>query len=54
MKAIQNNPFLDADYADKEPDGSVFEVKVVGRYAVFYYLDHAVKEVKIVRMRTVD
>ncbi len=54
METFQTNPCLEPDYTDKEPDGSQFAVKVVGRYAVFHYVDHAIKEVKIVRIRPAD
>ena len=54
LNALRDNPFLASDYTDKEPDGSYLENRIIGRYAIYYYVDHAAKEVWIMKIVEAD
>jgi len=54
FELLQDNPFLDSDFTEDEEDGSLLAVKVIGRYAIFYHLDHAVKEIKVTKLVKAD
>jgi len=43
---LRSNPFLDGDYVERGDIGRLMQVIVVGRYAVVFWADHAVKEIK--------
>jgi len=38
----------------KEKEGRILEVKVFGKYSIYYWSDHAVKEVKVVEILKSD
>ena len=52
--AIARDPFKHGDFTERDPAGRDIEVLVFQRYAVSYWTDHAVKEVKIVEIRNPD
>ena len=54
VRSLANDPFQHGDYKDSDPAGRTIEVKVVGRFAVSFYSDHAVREVKIVNIQPAD
>ena len=54
IRSLSSNPFQDGDYPDTDPAGNPLNVKIMGKYAVSYYVDHAVKEVKIVNIQPAD
>lgn len=50
---LEADPFIIGDF--KKPLRiRELEVKVIGRYAVYYYADHATKEVKVVELLQFD
>ncbi len=44
---LRANPFLEGDYTEHDDIGRLLQVFVIGRHAVVFWVDHAVKEVKI-------
>ena len=43
---LRSNPFLDGDYVERGDIGRLMQVIVVGRYAVVFWADNSVKEIK--------
>ena len=48
---LRSNPFLDGDYVERDDIGRLMQVIVVGRHAVVFWADHAVKEIKILDLK---
>ena len=54
LRKLRDNPFQRGDYIEPDVLGRPNEVKVVGLYAVVYWADHAVKEVKVMDIKLAD
>jgi hypothetical protein len=50
---LANDPFQPRDYAELA-EGFDVSVMLMGRHAILYRVDHAVKEIKIVDVRQAD
>jgi hypothetical protein len=48
---LSGNPFLPGDYAERDDIGRPIQVLIIGRHAVCYWADHAVKEIKILDLK---
>jgi len=48
---LANNPFRSGDYVERDEIGRPMQVLIIGRQAVFFWADHAVKEVKIIDLK---
>ena len=51
FKQLRTNPFVDGDYVERDDIGRLIQVLLVGRHAVVFWADHAVKEVKILDLK---
>ena len=51
---LGNQPTLHGDYRERGGDGRSHEVKIVDLYAVAWWVDEAVKEVKVVGCKVAD
>jgi hypothetical protein len=47
------NPFYPGDFIEYDQFGRSIQVAIIGRFAICYWADHAVKEVKVVDVKTV-
>ena len=47
---LQTNPFLEGDYVEKDLTGRPIQLRIVGNWAVTFWADHAVKEVRVLRI----
>jgi hypothetical protein len=45
------DPFRNGDYVEMDPLGRPVQVVIVGSRAVCFWVDHAVKEVKVIDLR---
>lgn len=45
------NPYRKGDYVEQDNIGRPIQVIIIGRYALYSWADHAVKELKIVDLR---
>ncbi|MGE9295201.1 MAG: hypothetical protein ACQKBV_02795 [Puniceicoccales bacterium] len=54
MDALKVNPFTSGDYVDATTYAGPNEVKLLGRFAAVYYVDHAVKEIKVLDLVFAD
>ena len=51
FEELVDDPFRAGDYVERDEIGRPIQVKIIGRYAVFFWTDHSVKEVKIVDLK---
>jgi hypothetical protein len=54
LEQLGPDPFQTGDYQETDAAGRPSEVKVIGKYAVAYWADHAVREVKVLRLELAD
>ena len=51
---LGNQPTLSGDFRERGADSRTHEVKIIGAYAVAWWVDDAVKEVKVVGFGVAD
>jgi hypothetical protein len=54
IRWLGDHPFASGDYSDIDSAGRRREVAVVGRYAITFWADHAVREVKVTDLQVAD
>lgn len=54
LEGLQRDPYGQGDYEETDEVGRPVWIKVVGKYALTYWADHAVKEVKVTRIELAD
>ena len=48
---LANDPFRAGDYVERDELGRPIQVVIIGKYAVFYWADDPVREVKVVDLK---
>lgn len=54
IRKLTEDPFVRGEFQDHDELGRPLEGVIMGEVAVFFWADHAVKEVKIVSLRSAD
>ncbi|HAV65205.1 MAG TPA: hypothetical protein DCY13_22890 [Verrucomicrobiales bacterium] len=54
LESLEEEPFQPGDYQELDESGRTLQIKIVGDMALTFWADHAVKEVKVVRMERAD
>ena len=54
IESLINDPFQSGDDIEIDRSGREYQVKIIGKYALYYWADHPVKEVKIVDLIDAD
>jgi mRNA-degrading endonuclease RelE of RelBE toxin-antitoxin system len=54
LEGLAENPFVRGDYEEQDEAGRPIQIKIMGKYAMTYWVDHAVKEVKVTRLELAD
>lgn len=54
IRSLGYNPFTEDDFPEIDNTGREVYTKLVGAYAVTYWSDHAVKEVKVLEIIKAD
>ena len=52
FETLANRPSMSGDYEETDSDGRINQVKIVGRWAITYWPDHAVREIRVVRIES--
>jgi len=52
FEKLRSDPFLEGDYVEHDDVGRQIQVLLVGRLAICFWSDHAVKEVKILDVKS--
>ena len=51
---LRDRPRTKGDYSDKDASLQIRQIKIIGDYAITYWLDEAVKSVMVVDVRPAD
>ena len=54
LESLAGNPNQTGDYAERDDTGRSVHIKIIGDYALTYFADHAVKEVKVTKVETAN
>ena len=54
VRALEDAPFNEGDFPERDDSGREYYTKVIQNYAVSFYPDHAVKEVKVFEIVRAD
>ena len=54
FRSLAENPYQKGDYVDHDPVGHEIQICIVGKYAVHFWTDHPVKEVKVIDLQHAD
>ena len=52
--SLRDRPRTEGDYSDKDASLQIRQIKIIGDYAITYWLDDAVKSVMVVDVRRAD
>ena len=47
---ISDNPFEEGDFSETDREGRIVHCKIIRDYAITFYPDHAVREVKVIEL----
>ena len=54
LRRLARDPFQPGDFSERDLSGRQLEGVIIRRYAVLFWADHAVKEVKVTDIRLAD
>ncbi len=54
IDSLASDPSQTGDYAEQDDTQRQIEIKVIGQFAITYWADHAVSEVKVTDIRRAD
>jgi len=54
IRSLASDPHCSGDFAEKDEVGRSVYVKILGRYAVTFWADHPVSEVKVTHIKPAD
>ena len=54
LRSLADHPDIAGDFSDQDNAGRTVQVKIIGRYAVTFWADHAVSEVKVTHIKPAD
>ena len=54
VESLANDPFREGDATTPDEHGRIVQVKMLGRLVLFYWADHAAKEVRVVDLANAD
>jgi len=48
------DPFQEGDFQDRDDDGRIVQIKIIARFALTFWADHAAKEVRVTQVTEAD
>ena len=54
VEKLRNHPQFAGDFVESDDTGRALQVKVHGQFLITFWVDHAVKEIRIVEIEPVD
>ncbi|MGH7976289.1 MAG: hypothetical protein ACREDS_13215 [Limisphaerales bacterium] len=54
IRSLADNPNMPGDFSEKDGAARNIQVKVIGRYALTFWADHAVSEIKVTHIKLAD
>ncbi len=52
--SLSHDPFQRGDYEEYDAVGRSVQIRIIGRYALTFWADHAVRGVKVTRIETAE
>ena len=54
LEKLADNPNTPGDYVERDAVGRPLQIKIVGDYALTYWADHPVNEIKVIHIERAD
>jgi hypothetical protein len=54
IRSLAENQNAPGDFSEKDEMNRIVQVKIVGGYAITYWADHAVSEIKVTHIKSAD
>ena len=54
LESLSADPYQLGDYEEADEAGRSVQIKIVGKYVLTFWADHAVREAKLVRIEKAD
>jgi hypothetical protein len=54
VESLADNPFREGDATTRDEHGRIVQAKMLGGFVLFYWADHAAKEVRVVDLADAD
>ena len=54
IESLSTDPFQTGDYSEIDHNDREYFVRIIGKYAVYFWTDHAAKEVKVLDLVDAD
>lgn len=54
IRALASSPNLKGDFQERDHADRIVQVKIIGKYAITYWTDHPVCEIKITHIKPAD
>jgi mRNA-degrading endonuclease RelE of RelBE toxin-antitoxin system len=54
LQILADDPTKPGDYEERDDIGRPIQIKIVGDFALTYWADHAVREVKVIQIEKAD
>lgn len=54
LDSLERDPWQTGDYSEPDADDRINQIRIVGRWAVTYWPDHAIREIRVVRLERSD
>ena len=54
IAGLASNPHVSGDFSERDRSGRETQCKIIGDYAIGFYPDHAVQEVKVFEINRAD
>jgi len=54
IESLSENPYCKGDFSESDRSGRTVQVKIIDRFAIAYWPDHAVAEVKVTHIKPAD
>ena len=54
IRSLADHPDTPGDFTEKDQAGRMVQVKVIGRFAITFWTDHAVSEIKVTHIKSAD
>jgi hypothetical protein len=54
IRSLADKPNTTGDFTERDGEGRIIQVKIIGRHAVTFWADHAVSEIKVTHIKSAD
>lgn len=54
FRELKDNPFLESHLQETDTFGTIFDIYIIGKFAIYYFVDHANKEIKVLDLVSAD